>query len=441
MSKRLFSPIGGTDPIKYFRDGSMLHICRHYKPDIVYLYLSHEMMEYHRKDNRYIDTIQRLGELLGHSFDIRLIERAELIHVQQYDVFYQDFREEIRKIEADMQPEDELLINLSSGTPAMKSALLVLATLAEYRFLPVQVSTPQKKINSEHDDREEYDSTLWELNEDNEEDAPNRCEEVKCLNLMKMLKIEAIKKHIRAYDYSAALAVANEIRQDLSEDAFRLLLIANDRIKLNLRNISKHMEGKPYDIYPVREGNKQKIFEYALVLQIKTKKQEYADFLRGITPLVVDLFEHILKNECGIKLEDCCTLSNEKMKIWNREKLEKTGLLELLNQAFYGNFRMGPVYSSQVAKIICQKSNDAALIRNVSEIAEVERKVRNPAAHDIISVTDEWIQRETKKTVPEILAILKYLVRRSGIHVKEEDWNSYDRMNDQIEQYLRQSGA
>ena len=50
----LFSPIGNTDPIKYFYDGSMLHICRYYKPDVVYLYLSKEMMEYHKEDNRYV---------------------------------------------------------------------------------------------------------------------------------------------------------------------------------------------------------------------------------------------------------------------------------------------------------------------------------------------------------------------------------------------------
>ena len=40
--KILFSPVGGTDPVSEnnYRDGSMLHICRHYKPDKVILYLS-----------------------------------------------------------------------------------------------------------------------------------------------------------------------------------------------------------------------------------------------------------------------------------------------------------------------------------------------------------------------------------------------------------------
>ena len=39
----LFSPVGGTDPISNQRDGALLHICRHYHPECVMLYLSKEM--------------------------------------------------------------------------------------------------------------------------------------------------------------------------------------------------------------------------------------------------------------------------------------------------------------------------------------------------------------------------------------------------------------
>lgn len=437
--KILFSPIGGTDPIKYLRDGSMLHICRHYKPDIVYLYLSHEIMEYHRKDNRYADALNKLGTLLGHHFDIRLIERDELIDVQQYDVFYKDFREEIKKIENEMTSEDELLVNMASGTPAMKSALLVMATLAEYRFKPIQVSTPRKRMNTERDDDiENYDVELnWELNEDNTEGTENRCLEVKSLNLIKMFKIEEIKKHITAYDYSAALTVASEIKQDISEDAFCMLQIADARAKLNLKKISSLLKDKKYDIYPVKEGNKQKIFEYALVLNMKIKKQEYADFIRGITPISVDLLENILKKECGINLEDCCTRNREGTLIWNRQKLEHMGLMQLMNNEYGGAFRLGPVYSTHISKIICHKCNDKTLIQKVGDIAFIEGKVRNPAAHEIISVTDEWIKQETGKTVRGIMGIIKYLVIKSGIKVTDEDWKSYDSMNMKINQYLR----
>ena len=60
MSRILFSPIGGSDPIRNFRDGSMLHICRNYLPDQVYLYLSYEMCVHHEKDDRYRYCIEKL---------------------------------------------------------------------------------------------------------------------------------------------------------------------------------------------------------------------------------------------------------------------------------------------------------------------------------------------------------------------------------------------
>ena len=193
--KYLFSPIGNTDPIKYFHDGSMIHICRHYLPDVVYLYLSKEMLENHRKDNRYVKTLELLGETLKHNFEIRIIEAPDMVQVQQYDVFYNEFRKIIGEIEAQKEDEDQLLLNMASGTPSMKSALLVMATLAEYRSLPIQVLTPKKESNLEHEDRKEYDViTNWELDQDNEADAENRCVEVRCINLMRLLKIDIIKK-------------------------------------------------------------------------------------------------------------------------------------------------------------------------------------------------------------------------------------------------------
>lgn len=452
MSKKiLFSPIGGTDPIKNFHDGSMLHICRHYRPDIVYLYLSHEMMDYHREDNRYIDSIERLGALLGHPFEVRLIERDDLIDVQQYDIFYQDFREEIQRIEKDMDKDDELLLNMASGTPAMKSALSVMATLAEYRFLPIQVSTPEKARNKAADDRDSYDLAVnWELNEDNEEGAENRCTEVKCFNLMKLLKIDAIKKHIGAYDYSAALSVAEEIREDLSEDAYTMLQIADARIRLDLCKISTLTDklSQKIDIYPIKEGNKKEIFEYALGLRIKILKRELADFVRGITPLTVDLLEKILKQKCNISLNDCCRKkyewdkktrkeNKEKWKWqWDKNKLQEMDLLKPLNDAHHGNFTGKDVYSIHLKALILSRCNDPKLNDKVTEIVEIDR-VRNIPAHNIISVTEQWLKKETGKTSQQIMEIVKYLITQAGINVKEKYWHSYDEMNQKIEMLLR----
>ena len=437
MSKKiLFSPIGGTDPIKYHHDGSMLHICRHFQPDIVYLYLSHEMLIFHQKDNRYVDALTRLGKLLDHTFEIRIIERNNLINVQQYDEFYQDFRAEIQKIENEMSPDDKLLLNMASGTPAMKSALFVMATFAEYRFQPIRVSTPQKKMNDEHEDRENYNNeTYWNTNEDNKKDAPNRCTTVHSLNLTKMLKIEAIKKHIMAYDYTAALSVAEEIRQDIPDDAYQMIKIADARSKLNLQTADELNRIKHYDIFPITQSDKKKIFEYALVLQLKIIKQEYSDYIRGITPLVVDLLEIILATKCGIILEDCCTKEDNVLK-WDRAKLQQLGLLTMLNRKFNGSFKIGPVYSASIAKIIEEKSNDTILNQKIREIISIEQKVRNTAAHEIVSITDAGFRQKTGKSIKQSFELVKHLMVASGINKKEENWKSYDKMNAKIQHFL-----
>lgn len=435
--KILFSPIGSTDPIKYCWDGSMLHICRHYLPDIVYLYLSHEMMEIHRKDNRYVDSIQRLGAFLGHHFEVRLIERDELINVQKYDVLYQDFKSEIKKIEESMEAGDELLLNMASGTPAMKSALLILATYAEYRYVPIQVDTPRKKSNTEYDDREGYE---WELNEDNEPGAPNRCHETKYLNLMKTIKLDTIKKHVAAYDYHAALAVAEEIKDDIPQEAYKLLQIADARLKLNSGAISILTAGSDINVYPIRDGDKQNMFEYALTLQIKLKKEELADFIRGITPLVVDLLGEIMERECGISLESCCYRRKKDNSLrWDKDKLQALGLMDLLVKAYNNEnpLKDGVIYSHQIGTIIKDKIDDAVLKERIDEIIMVEKDLRNIVAHEIVTVTNQWIMKKSNRTAERIFSVIKYLTGRAGINAKEEDWKSYDKMNDDICSLLR----
>lgn len=436
MGKRiLFSPVGGTDPIKYQRDGSLLHICRVYKPDEVYLYLSYEMLKRSQKDNRYCKTIQLLGEKLNHKFEIHLIEREGLVNAQRYDFFYKDFRNEINKIREHMDETDELVLNMASGTPAMKSALMVIATLTEYQFRAIQVDSPNKASNEEYEERNNYDIELnWEYNLDNEECFENRCEEVQCFHLMHMLKIEAIKKHLTAYDYPAALSVAKEIERELNPEAILLLKVANERVKLNRSFVNKTLpKGDPYGFFPVKEGNKQKIFEYVLVLQMKVNKEEYADFIRGITPVVVDLLENILKIKGNIDINEYCTISNaDNIRKWDRSKLDNTEILEILNRNFNGIFRYGPVFSSSIATLILEKCEDLQLKEKVQEILAIEGKLRNMAAHEIVSVTNEWFKKNTGKSANEILELIKYLLRQAGIHNKKEDWLSYDVMNEKI---------
>ncbi len=437
MSKRyLFSPVGNTDPIKYFSDGSMLHICRVYQPDIVYLYMSQEIYKCHLKDDRYVKTLHLLGDKLDHHFDIRLVIREELVDVQQYDFFYKDFRACIADIERQMDDGDQLLLNMASGTPAMKSALVVMATLAEYRFTPIQVSTPLHGSNLEHEERKEYDvETNWELDKDNKEDFHNRCEAVKCMNLFRLLKLDMLKKHLRAYDYHAAAAVSRELNPGLTQENQKLLDAAEARINLDWNTLVKLSVHKIRAFAPVSDTEKRKIFEYVLGLKIKLKKGEYADFVRAITPVVVDLMELCVKKYCGVHLDNYCTVNEKGVKRWDANKLKNSKVDQVL-LAKWPNFKYDVVYGIHLNEIVQSMCSHSKVCRYTRDLVDVEQKIRNVAAHEIVSVTDEWIYKKTQSTPESILEKIQFLCDDLKINDAPENWDSYDKMNEYIIQML-----
>ena len=430
MSKTyLFSPIGNTDPIKYFYDGSMLHICRYYKPDVVILYLSHEMILHHEKDNRYVRSIELLGEKLGHTFEVRIIRDEQMVDVQQYDLFYHAFRGIIADIEEEMMPEDTLIVNMASGTPAMKSALLVMATLAEYRFLPIQVSTPKRRSNL---GREDYDvEKNWEMDTDNRPEMRKRCEEVRCVHLVQLLKMDMIKKHLQSYDYHAALQVGREIQRELDKEDYAWLETADARAVLDWERMNRFLPKNNGVLWPVKaEDQNRVLLEYTLSLDLKVKRGEYADFIRAITPLGVDLLERVIEQYCGIYIE--AYYSSRDSQKWSRIKLADSEVLEILNRKFTDGFRFGPVYSYHLNTIVQAKCTDALMAQRVQELVNVEQKVRNLAAHSIVSATPEWVKERTGKTVDEIMEIIKYICEKVGIADSQESWRSYVRMNKKI---------
>ena len=171
----LFTPVGGTDPISWnnLRDGAILQICRKYKPDLVYLYMSAEIMDNQHKDSRYTYCLEQLAERIGHKFEIICIERPELREVQRFDFFYGEFTQLLEEISAQLGNDDELLLNVSSGTPAMKSTLMVLSSLTRMKCKVIQVKTPIEGMN-EHNHPVDSIEELWECNEDkpNHRDCP-----------------------------------------------------------------------------------------------------------------------------------------------------------------------------------------------------------------------------------------------------------------------------
>ncbi len=437
MSKTiLFSPVGGTDPISNSncRDGSMLHICRCYKPDVVYLYMSGEILQFQKLDQRYTYCLDKLAEKLGQKISYELIERPDMKNVQEFDPFYSEFRKIIFDIRKDMDESDKLLLNISSGTPAMKSALLVLKTLGEFPCEAVQVSTPDASMNAHegHDAHKQHDvELLWELDEDNADDFINRCSVVKCPTLTQIQQESYIRKLLDDYDYAAAYEIAKLLPADITANYSNLLLMASRRVLLDFSGVDKVLITDKRFSLPVKNSGERKLFEYALTLNLKLLRREYADFIRGVTPLLFDLYERILSRYAKINLSDYCRIGNGKT-LWSEEKLQGTNVLAALELAYGDPFHYGDVSSDHLNKLIQASSASTDIKKLVHELRNVESSLRNMAAHQIISVTEDTIKKYTGFTGTQIMDRIRKAFSYAGFKIKDEHWNSYDDMNEII---------
>lgn len=429
--KILFSPLGMTDPIRYFRDGAMLNIIRNYQPDKVYLYMSKEICEHHHADNRYRICIEALGKRFNKIYDdtnVEVIERPEMEEVQRFDDFFEEFRDILNGIHEN-NPDAEILLNVSSGTPAMKSSLQILSLTLDYPCVPIQVSTPKKRSNPHVDEEQGWTpADLWEMNESNE-DEDNRCVASTTKNLMIEFQKQTVKNLIQSYDYSAALQLAMSSNA-FSEEVKELLAAANGRLQLKYFNAKTAFKKQNYSIE--LSGNKEvdELSEYLLSLKIRIQKQEYADYMRSVTPAFYSLCRLFLKRK-GQDVEQYAKGNWKGVLVWDRKKMEGTDILNSLDDK-YGEFKdNAPVNTDSMCTIILNLyQDDHDLAENFEDLREkVEKELRNTAAHTIASIDDKRIKADTGFSSEEIWKKLVKIYESCGYRLKTK---SYDNMNDFI---------
>ena len=76
---------------------------------------------------------------------------------------------------------------------------------------------------------------------------------------------------------------------------------------------------------------------------------------------------------------------------------------------------------------------DDKLKNDVEAIREIEERMRNLAAHEIVTITDDNVPTYLGKgvTISGIYSDLQYLTQMA-LKVKKENWSSYDEMNRMI---------
>ena len=446
MKRILFSPLGDTDPIRDCHDGACLHILRHYQPERVVLFYTKDMENKERRDHRYTRAIHKLSPNCA-------IEEifSGIVAAYLYEEFSKILPEAVQSVR-DRYPEHEILINLSSGTPQMKTVLAMLAADTE-RCRGIQVPSHSGKSNRKNkpaSDDVDVD-ILLEVNVDDEEGAKNRCEEPPLSVFRYHAEKNRIISLIHAYEYNAALTLARSSSL-VPADAKQLLKHAAARTDLlpdKARKILAEYNGQKLFLFT---GEEELLIEYFLIMQIDQENDHLSNFMLRISPFLDKfLLDYVQKNVRGGRQnpQNILNLSRYVKRKGGyrleRERIAQAApkLLTRLDRE-YGGYKDSDL-SFTLLIYYCDYMQEEGLTKGtklhddmMAELGKLGdiRILRNNVAHQITNVTRESFQKVTQMTPPALMAIFtQMLTLVYGGKIKEA-LTTYRRINGWLEEAL-----
>ena len=422
--KILISAVGTTDPISNNHDAALLHIARNYRPDKIVLVYSQEMMVKQDLINKVLLSIEGYNPII--EIDSTILNNDEVF---LFDKMYEVMGIIVQKYTND---DDEIILNLSSGTPQIISALFALNRINDYNTQAIQVATPKKGANREYKPLTdtEIDALIVE-NQDNSVDFVDRSIKDKSEKFTQALVKRHLRSLIASFDYQAAEAIINrkEYNKLLSKKR-----IAYIREKLN--DFSRVFKNQSIlsDIlsFPLDESQK-KALNYYLMIDVLKEREHIADVLikaKSLAEFVIE--ETIKKDHEGLivfdgnlpKLNpdfpDCeAILDDIDKKMKKSRGIEDTeerifSVQSTLNLLSYLNILEFYEYDSQL-----QTAINGILSLNGE---------RNKVAHGLSEIDTRLLSRKKLKQLSENLRLL--LVDCLGIDTSY--FNYYDKQNEEL---------
>ena len=422
--KILISAVGTTDPISNDHDAALLHIARNYRPDKIVLVYSQEMLVKQDLINKVLLSIEGYNPII--EIDSTILNNEEVF---LFDKMYEVMGLIVQKYTND---DDEIILNLSSGTPQIISALFALNRINDYNTQAIQVATPKKGANREYKPLtdSEIDALIVE-NQDNSLDFVDRSIKDKSEKFTQALVKRHLRSLIASFDYQAAEAIINrkEYNKLLSKKR-----IAYIREKLN--DFSRVFKNQSIlsDIlsFPLEDSQK-KALNYYLMIDVLKEREHIADVLikaKSLAEFVIE--ETIKKDHEGLivfdgnlpKLNpdfpDCeAILDDIDKKMKKSRGIEDTeerifSVQSTLNLLSYLNILEFYEYDSQL-----QTAINGILSLNGE---------RNKVAHGLSEIDTRLLSRKKLKQLSENLRLL--LV--DCLDIDSSYFNYYDKQNEEL---------
>lgn len=212
----LISCIGDTDPIRNRHDGALLHLVRVFRPKKILLIYSERAL------SKETNILLALNSIDGYN---PMIEKSDEV-ISDSEVFIFDkMYEVLNGIISKYSKEDEdLILNLSSGTPQMKSALFTINRLKDINVKAYQVVTPSHSSNEgiKHVNNLDIDY-LISTNLDNRDDFEKRILEDKAEKFQQTLIKRTMKDLLNSFDYESLYNLSTGQHRVMSKTKTRKL--------------------------------------------------------------------------------------------------------------------------------------------------------------------------------------------------------------------------
>lgn len=420
--KILISAVGTTDPISNNHDAALLHIARNYRPDKIVLVYSQEMLVKQDLINKVLLSIEGYNPII--EIDSTILNNDEVF---LFDKMYEVMGLIVQKYTND---DDEIILNLSSGTPQIISALFALNRINDYNTQAIQVATPKKGANKEYKDLtdSEIDALIVE-NQDNSLDFVDRSIKDKSEKFSQALVKRHLRSLIASYDYQAAEVIINR-----KEDTKSLSNIKKIRKKIS--DFSRVFKNQCLlsDILSLPlDDSQKKALNYYLMIDVLKEREHIADVLikaKSLAEFVIE--ETIKKDHEGLivfdgnppklnpNFPDCeAILDDIDKKMKKSRGIEDTderifSVQSTLNLLSYLNILEFYNYDSQLQTAI------NGIINLNSE--------RNKVAHGLSEIDTRLLSRKKLKQLSENLQLL--LVDCLGID--SSYFNYYDKQNEEL---------
>lgn len=378
----LISAVGDTDPFRNFHDGALIHIARKYRPEKVILIFSEH-------------TAKKQGNIEKALFSIAPDYKPEVkthdsiisdneVHI--FDVMFQRFSDILQEY---YTKEDEFILNLSSATPQIKSALFVINRLNGINVKAVQVSSPEHASNENigHDNDENIDE-LIEVNEDNKVNFIDRTIEDNAEKFSQALLKKTARDFIEKFDYKAALDILDQLSD------FPNLKSVREEIRDVVNCLSKQDAPKGLRHKKLKE-EEQKILSAYLTIELQRERGNVSEsFIRikNLTEFILE--DYIEKRNPGLIDDYCESIQKYYLSLFDYSKLLKA-------------------------------TREFKLRKTIAPIIEMNSS-RNTVAHSLSPLDSDAV-----KQLGIAMKTLKTLVREQ-YHFSQSDFNFYQDLNKKL---------